>query len=46
MYGKSYMGVIRSTFIINKHGLITNLWYNVKVKGHIDDVLTALEKVN
>lgn len=46
MYGKSYMGVIRSTFIINKQGLITNIWNNVKVKGHVDDVLTALEKVN
>jgi len=45
MYGKSYMGIIRSTFIIGKDGIIKALWNNVKVKGHVDEVIAALEKL-
>lgn len=44
MYGRKYMGIIRSTFLINKDGEITNEWRKVKVKGHVDEVLKALEK--
>ena len=43
MYGKKYMGIIRSTFLINKTGDIVKEWKNVKVKGHVDDVLSVLE---
>ena len=45
MYGKSYMGVIRSTFIIDKEGIIKKIWKNVKVKGHVDEILKELDNV-
>ena len=43
MYGKKYMGIIRSTFIFNKNSRIINHWKNVKVSGHVDEVLEFLE---
>ncbi|RAX58026.1 thioredoxin-dependent thiol peroxidase [Helicobacter monodelphidis] len=45
MYGKVYMGVIRSTFIINPEGKIVAIWRNVKVKGHVEAVLKELQKL-
>lgn len=42
MYGKKYMGIIRSTFLINENGEIIKEWRKVKVKGHVDDVLSSL----
>lgn len=45
MYGRKYMGIIRSTFLINKEGEVTREWRKVKVKGHIDEVLSALEEL-
>ncbi len=42
MYGKKYMGIIRSTFLIGKQGDIKKSWTNVKVKGHVDEVLSAI----
>lgn len=42
MYGKTYMGIIRSTFIIDADGIIKNVWRNIKVKGHVDEVLNKL----
>jgi peroxiredoxin Q/BCP len=36
MYGKTYMGTIRSTFVVDKTGKIENAFYNVKAKGHIE----------
>jgi peroxiredoxin Q/BCP len=41
MYGKSYMGMERSTFLIDASGTIRNLWRKVKVKGHAAEVLAA-----
>ncbi len=41
-YGKTYMGVQRSTFIIDKSGKISHLWPKVKVDGHDAEVLEAL----
>ena len=38
MYGKEYMGVIRSTFIINPEGNIVSEWRKVRVKGHVEEV--------
>jgi len=46
MYGKLFMGIIRSTFIIDKEGIIRKIWKNVKVKGHVDEVLQELDKIN
>lgn len=42
MYGRKYMGVERSTFIIDGKGKITHIFRKVKVDGHVDEVLAAL----
>jgi peroxiredoxin Q/BCP len=44
MYGKSYMGVDRSTFLIGPDGKIVKAWRGVKVPGHAAEVLAALKK--
>ena len=41
MYGRKYMGVERSTFLIDKKGRIAKSWRKVKVPGHAEEVLTA-----
>ena len=41
MYGKSYMGVERATFLVDGAGLIAQAWPKVTVKGHVDEVLAA-----
>lgn len=46
MYGKEYMGVLRSTFIINPEGKIDALWYGVSVKNHIKEVQEKLKDLN
>jgi peroxiredoxin Q/BCP len=43
--GKEYMGVVRSTFIINPEGKIAKMWTKVKVKGHIQDVQESLKEL-
>lgn len=43
MYGKSAMGIRRSTVLIGPDGTVRKLWPDVKVKGHVDEVLKALE---
>nr|WP_070958935.1 peroxiredoxin [Hyphomonas sp. Mor2] len=45
MYGKKYMGIERSTFIILADGSIAELWRKVKVKGHAQSVLEALSAI-
>ena len=42
MYGKKYMGIIRSTYIIDADGEIVKSWTKVKVKGHVDEVLKEI----
>lgn len=42
MCGKKYTGVIRSTFLIDANGEVVKSWRKVKVKGHVDEVLSAL----
>jgi peroxiredoxin Q/BCP len=42
MYGKEYMGVERSTFIIDPEGKVAAAWRKVKVPGHVEEVLAAL----
>ena len=46
MYGRKYMGIQRATFLSNEKGIITNVWEKVKVPGHADAVLAAVEKMN
>jgi thioredoxin-dependent peroxiredoxin len=42
MYGRSYMGVERSTFLVDAKGKIAKIWRGVKVTGHADEVLEAV----
>lgn len=42
MYGKKYMGVVRSTFILDEQGNITKEYRNIKAKGHAETVLAEL----
>jgi len=42
MYGRKYMGIERTTFIIDKNGKIEKEWRKVKVKGHVDEVIEYL----
>jgi peroxiredoxin Q/BCP len=44
LYGRSYMGVERATFLIDERGRIVRSWRQVKVKGHVDEVLAELSK--
>ncbi len=44
MYGKTYMGIQRATFLIGPDSKIVEIWPNVKVKGHAEDVLATLKK--
>ena len=45
MYGKKYMGIERATFLIDGDGKITNVWRKVKVPGHVDAVLEAVQSL-
>ncbi|MCT8337197.1 thioredoxin-dependent thiol peroxidase [Methanoculleus sp. Afa-1] len=45
LYGKEYMGVERSTFIVDPEGKVAAVWRKVKVKGHVDEVLKKLESL-
>ena len=45
MYGRKYMGIERSTFILNKNGKIEKEWRKVKVKGHVDEVIEYINIV-
>lgn len=45
MYGKSYMGIERTTFLVDKNGIIRNIWRKVKVDGHVKEVLDAVQKL-
>ena len=46
LYGKEYLGVDRSTFLIDKEGVLRQEWRGVKVPGHVDAVLTAAQALN
>lgn len=43
MYGREYIGVDRSTFLIDKEGKILKEWRSVKVKGHVEEVLNTVK---
>jgi peroxiredoxin len=42
MYGKTYFGIVRSTFVIDGRGRIARVWRKVKVPGHVEEVLEAV----
>lgn len=41
MYGKTYMGMVRTTYLVGVDGRIARVWDKVRVKGHAEDVLAA-----
>jgi peroxiredoxin Q/BCP len=42
-YGRTYMGMVRTTYLIDADGRIAKVWDKVKVKGHADEVLAAVQ---
>ncbi len=44
MYGRKYMGIERATFLIGPNGKILQIWRKVRVKGHVESVLKALDE--
>lgn len=45
-FGKTSLGIVRSTFLIDKEGVIRKIWRNVKVDGHTDAVLKAIDELD
>jgi peroxiredoxin Q/BCP len=45
MYGKKFMGVSRSTFLIDKDGVVRKIWHKVKPEGHADEVLAVVDSL-
>jgi peroxiredoxin Q/BCP len=45
MYGREYMGVVRSTFLVNPEGKIVKIWEKVKVKEHVEEVKGSLNEL-
>ena len=46
LYGKDYIGVDRSTFLIDREGVVRQVWRGVKVPGHVAEVLAAAQALN
>lgn len=46
MYGRKYMGIVRSTFLIDRKGVIAEIWSKVKVNGHPEAVLQASKELD
>ncbi|NEN80824.1 thioredoxin-dependent thiol peroxidase [Paenibacillus elgii] len=44
MYGREYMGVVRSTFVIDPKGKLVREWRGVRIKGHVEQVLEAVKE--
>ena len=45
LFGKSFLGIVRSTFLIDEQGIIRGIWRKVKVKGHTEQVLNELDNL-
>lgn len=45
LYGRKFMGIIRSTFLIDGSGKVAHVWPKVKVDGHVDQVLEAIREM-
>ncbi|NNE58749.1 MAG: thioredoxin-dependent thiol peroxidase [Hellea sp.] len=45
LYGKTYMGIVRATFLIDPDGVVVVVWPKVKVKNHAEDVLATLKSL-
>jgi peroxiredoxin Q/BCP len=46
LYGKKFMGIVRSTFLIDASGKLRQEWRKVKVNGHADEVFEAVKALN
>src|SRR5262249_9306009 len=46
LYGRKYMGMDRSTYLIDREGVIRRVWRKVKVGGHVAEVLAAAQALN
>ena len=46
MFGKKYMGIVRSTFLIDPDGKIIQIWSPVKINGHVEAVLSTLTQLS
>lgn len=46
MYGKEYLGIERSTFLIDSNGILQHEWRKVRIKGHVEDVLQAAQMID
>ena len=42
LYGKNYMGIIRSSFLVDENGIVRNSWYNISPKDTVPEALKAL----
>ena len=45
-YGRKYMGIVRTTYLIDPDGRVARRWDNVKVDGHAEDVLAAVKQLS
>ena len=45
MYGRQYMGIERATFLVDREGVVQGIWRKVKVKGHVEEVLAAVQNL-
>ncbi|MBO7746710.1 thioredoxin-dependent thiol peroxidase [Paenibacillus sp. MWE-103] len=45
LYGREYMGLVRSTFLIDEKGKLVREWRNLRVKGHVQEVLAAASEL-
>ena len=45
LYGKEYMGIVRSTFLIDSKGILVKAWRNIRVKGHVEEVLGVVNGI-
>ncbi len=46
LYGRTYMGIVRSTFLLGPDGVLLNEWRNIKVPGHAQTVLEAVQELS
>ncbi|MNW22763.1 putative peroxiredoxin bcp [compost metagenome] len=44
LYGREFMGIVRSTFLIDEQGVLTAEWKKVRVKGHVEKTLEEMVK--
>lgn len=45
LYGRKFMGIVRTTFLIDREGKVARVWRNVKVSGHVDEVLESVREL-